>query len=117
MRRLARINGRTDDMLIIRGVNVFPSQLEELILRSGAFSPAYLIEVEREGHLDRLTINVEWARPSRMGTPAEESAASALVHHVKSSVGISVQVRILAPGTLERSAGKARRVIDRRQQR
>src|SRR3989442_6588195 len=61
MRRLARINGRTDDMLIIRGVNVFPSQLEELILKCGTFSSAYLIEVEREGHLDRLTINVEWA--------------------------------------------------------
>ena len=117
MRRLGRINGRTDDMLIVRGVNVFPSQLEELILKSGAFSPAYLIEVEREGHLDRLTINVEWARASPAGTPSEEAAANALVHHVKSSVGISVQVRILAPGTLERSAGKARRVIDRRQQR
>jgi phenylacetate-CoA ligase len=117
MRRLARINGRTDDMLIIRGVNVFPSQLEELILRSGAFSPAYLIEVEREGHLDRLTINIEWARASAVDGPAEEAAASALVHQVKSSVGISVHVRILAPGTLERSVGKARRVIDRRQQR
>ena len=115
MRRLGRINGRTDDMLIVRGVNVFPSQLEELILKSGAFSPAYLIEVEREGHLDRLTINVEWARASPAGTPSEEAAANALVHHVKSSVGISVQVRILTPGTLERSAGKARRVIDRRQ--
>ena len=69
MRRLARINGRTDDMLIIRGVNVFPSQLEELILKSGVFSPAYLIEVEREGHLDRLTINVEWAA----GMPASPS--------------------------------------------
>jgi len=117
MRRLARISGRTDDMLIVRGVNVFPSQLEELILKSGAFSPAYLIELEREGHLDRLTINVEWARASPAGTPSEEAAANALVHHVKSSVGISVQVRILAPGTVERSAGKARRVIDRREQR
>jgi phenylacetate-CoA ligase len=87
-------------------------------LQSGAFSPAYLIEVEREGHLDRLTINVEWARASGAAdTPGEEAAASALVHHVKSSVGISVKVRIVAPGTLERSVGKARRVIDRRRQR
>jgi len=115
MRRLARINGRTDDMLIIRGVNVFPSQLEQLILKSGVFSAAYLIEVEREGHLDRLTLNVEWASASSAGRPAEEAAANALVHHVKSSVGISVQVRILAPNTLERSVGKARRVIDRRE--
>jgi len=101
-------------MLIIRGVNVFPSQLEELIMRSGTFAPTYLIEVDRDGHVDRLTINVEWARASEAGTSVEQAAASALVHHVKSSVGISVQVRILAPGTLERSAGKARRVIDRR---
>ena len=115
MRRLARINGRTDDMLIIRGVNVFPSQLEELILKSGMFSPAYLIEVEREGHLDRLTINVEWAAGMPApGTVTEESAAGALAHHVKSSVGITVRVRILAPNTLERSVGKARRVVDRR---
>jgi phenylacetate-CoA ligase len=117
MRRLARINGRTDDMLIIRGVNVFPSQLEELIIKSGAFSSAYLIEIEREGHLDRLTLNVERVSASSANTAAEEAAMRALVHHVKSSVGISVQVRMLAPGTLERSVGKARRVIDRREQR
>jgi phenylacetate-CoA ligase len=116
MRRLARINARTDDMLIVRGVNVFPSQLEELILASGVFSPAYLIELEREGHLDSLTVNVEWARSSPAGRPSEEAAAKALTHHIKSSVGISVRVRILTAGTLERSAGKARRVIDRRLQ-
>ncbi len=115
MRRLARISARTDDMLIVRGVNVFPSQLEELILESGIFSPAYLIELDREGHLDRLTINVEWARASPAGRPSEEAAAKALTHHIKSSVGLSVHVRILTLGTLERSAGKARRVIDRRQ--
>ncbi len=116
MRRLARINARTDDMLIVRGVNVFPSQLEELILASGVFSPAYLLELEREGHLDSLTVNVEWARSSPAGRPSEEAAAKALTHHIKSSVGISVRVRILTPGVLERSAGKARRVIDRRPQ-
>jgi phenylacetate-CoA ligase len=114
MRRLARINGRTDDMLIVRGVNVFPSQLEELILKSGTFSPAYLIELERDGHLDRVTLHVEWARAAPAGIPAEEAAASALAHHVKSSVGISVRVRIGTPGSLERSSGKARRVIDHR---
>jgi phenylacetate-CoA ligase len=117
MRRLARINGRTDDMLIIRGVNVYPSQLEELLLKSGSFSPAYLIEVEREGHVDRLTLNVEWASGSLPGSAAQEAAARELSHHVKSSVGVSVQVRIHAANTLERSVGKARRVIDRRQRR
>jgi phenylacetate-CoA ligase len=115
MRRLARIDGRTDDMLIIRGVNVYPSQLEELILKSGTFSPAYLIEVERAGHVDRLTLNVEWASASLPGSAAEQAAASALAHHVKSSVGVSVQVRIVAVNTLQRSVGKAQRVIDRRQ--
>jgi phenylacetate-CoA ligase len=114
MRRLARIDGRTDDMLIIRGVNVFPSQFEEVILKSGMFAPAYLLEVEREGHVDRLTLNVEWANTPPAGAAAEEAAASALVHHVKSSIGISVHVRILARYTLERSVGKARRVSDRR---
>jgi phenylacetate-CoA ligase len=84
-------------------------------LKSGSFSPAYLIEVEREGHLDRLTLNVEWASSALPGSGAEETAARALSHHVKSSVGVSVQVRIHAVNTLERSAGKARRVIDRRQ--
>jgi phenylacetate-CoA ligase len=114
MRRLARINGRTDDMLIVRGVNVFPSQLEELILKGGTFSPAYLIELERDGHLDRVTLHVEWARAAPAGVSAEEAAASALAHHVKSSVGISVRVRIGTAGSLERSSGKARRVIDHR---
>jgi len=115
MRRLDRIGGRTDDMLIIRGVNVFPSQLEELILKSGRFAPVYLIEVDREGHVDRLTINVEWASATPAAdAAAEQAAAHTLVHAVKSSVGISIHVRIVAPNTLERSIGKARRVIDRR---
>jgi len=117
MRRLGRINGRTDDMLIIRGVNVFPSQLEELVLKSGTFAPTYLIEVDREGHLDRLTLNVEWGGAASAGTAAEEAAARELVHHVKSSIGISVHVRVLAPNTLDRSVGKARRVVDRRERR
>jgi len=114
MRRLGRIGGRTDDMLIIRGVNVFPSQIEELILKRGKFAPVYLIEVDREGHVDRLTVNVEWASASRANVAAEQAAARELVHDVKSSAGISVHVRVLGPNTLERSAGKARRVIDRR---
>jgi phenylacetate-CoA ligase len=117
MRRLDRIGGRTDDMLIIRGVNVFPSQLEELILKSGSFAPVYLIEVDREGHVDRLRVNVEWSSASPSTAEAEQAAAHDLVHDVKSSVGISIQVRIVAPNTLERSVGKARRVIDRRERR
>ncbi len=114
MRRLGRINGRTDDMLIIRGVNVFPSQIEEIILKERVFAPNYLLEVDRAGHLDSLTVNVEWPAAAGGGSVERDQAAARLVHHVKSSVGISVKVRVADPGTLERSAGKARRVVDRR---
>ena len=114
MRRLGRINGRTDDMLIIRGVNVFPSQIEEIILNERVFAPNYQLEVGREGHLDTLTVQVEWPSGGAAGAAAREKAARDLVHHVKSSVGISIRVRVVDPGTLERSVGKARRVIDRR---
>jgi phenylacetate-CoA ligase len=114
MRRLGRIDGRTDDMLIIRGVNVFPSQIEEIILSERVFAPNYLLEVDREGHLDALTVHVEWPASGEAGAERREAAARDLAHHVKSSVGISVRVKVVDPGTLERSAGKARRVIDRR---
>jgi phenylacetate-CoA ligase len=114
MRRLDRINGRTDDMLIIRGVNVFPSQIEELILRSGTFAPVYLLEVSREGHLDALTIRVEWPAVPGAGAPSREEAARQLVQRVKASVGISVEVTVAEPMSIDRSVGKARRVIDHR---
>ena len=114
MRRLGRINGRTDDMLIIRGVNVFPSQIEEIILNERVFAPTYLLEVEREGHLDSLTVNVEWPPAAPADAAARDSAARELAHHVKSSVGVSVRVRVVDAGALERSVGKARRVVDRR---
>ena len=113
MRRLGRINGRTDDMLIIRGVNVFPSQIEELILSEGSFAPVYMLEVVREGHRDELIVHVEWPAVPRAGA-VPEAAAHQLRHRVKSSVGISIEVRIAEPRALERSIGKARRVIDRR---
>jgi phenylacetate-CoA ligase len=114
MRRLGRINGRTDDMLIIRGVNVFPSQIEELILQEGVFAPVYLLEVIRTGHRDDLIVHVEWPAPASAGLPPAEVAARRLEQRVKSSVGISVEVRVAEPRALDRSAGKARRVIDRR---
>jgi phenylacetate-CoA ligase len=114
MRRLGRIDGRTDDMLIIRGVNVFPSQIEEVILNQRRFAPNYLLEVDREGHLDRLTVLVEWPASGATGAEVREVAARDLVHHIKSSIGLTAHVRILDPGVLERSVGKARRVVDRR---
>jgi phenylacetate-CoA ligase len=114
MRRLGRINGRTDDMLIIRGVNVFPSQIEEIILNQRRFAPNYVLEVDREGHLDTLQVRVEWPAGGAPGAEARAAAARDLAHHIKSSVGISVKVLVADPGALERSVGKARRVIDRR---
>jgi phenylacetate-CoA ligase len=101
MRRMARITGRSDDMLIIRGVNVFPSQIEELILRQPGLAPHYVLEVTKQGPLDHLSVVVE-------GDPA---AAKGLQHSIKSYIGISADVRI---GSVERSIGKAKRVIDKR---
>ncbi len=115
MRRIGKITGRSDDMLIIRGVNVFPSQIEELILKTPKLSPHYLIEVDRDGHLDTVTLNVEMKPEHATATSAEKGfAASELAHHIKSYIGISTHVEIKAVGTIERSVGKARRVVDRR---
>jgi phenylacetate-CoA ligase len=114
MRRLGRINGRTDDMLIIRGVNLFPSQIEEILLGQQRFTPNYVLELDREGHLDTLTVATEWPHAEAVDAAARDAAARDLAHRIKSTIGISVKVRVLDPGALERSPGKARRVIDRR---
>jgi len=112
MRRMDKITGRTDDMLIIRGVNLFPSQIEELILRNKDLAPHYVLEITRDKHLDKLQILVEMK--ADRGGEASGQAASELQHHVKSYIGITSEVRVLPAGTLERSVGKAKRVIDMR---
>jgi phenylacetate-CoA ligase len=109
MRRMAKITGRTDDMLIIRGVNVFPSQIEELVLKQREFAPHYRLEVSREGSLDQLQVIVE-----RTARTDAAPAAQRLAHQIKSYVGVSAKVIVGEPGSVERSIGKARRVIDRR---
>ena len=114
MRRMGRITGRSDDMLIIRGVNVFPSQIEELILRQPELSAQYLIEVIRDGHLDALMVRVELAPGHAIDATVSAAAAETLRRNVKAYVGISVDVRICEPNELPRSTGKARRVVDRR---
>jgi len=114
MRRLDRINGRTDDMLIIRGVNVFPSQIEELILRQRRFAPVYQLEVTRTGHVDALIVSVERPAGTSSADGVSETAARELAREIKSSVGITVEVRVLEAGAIERSVGKARRVVDHR---
>jgi phenylacetate-CoA ligase len=112
MRRMDRIKGRSDDMLIIRGVNIFPSQIEAVLACEGAFAPHYILEVTRPGRLDELEVIVETR------TVFDADAATALadraVHLIKSQIGVSTKVRAVAPGTIERSQGKAKRVIDKR---
>lgn len=116
MRRMDKITGRSDDMLIIRGVNVFPTQIEEQILKEEKLAPHYQLQVYRDGHLDKLDVLVEikpeWAISTT--THDREQLAKALQHHVKSYIGISTRVHILEVGGIERSMGKARRVVDKR---
>jgi len=107
MRRMAHILGRSDDMLIIRGVNIFPRQIEELILSDAALSPHYRIDIRREGTLDELSITVE-------SSGVAEEASHRLSHRMKAQYGITTRVIVEAPGTLPRSEGKAKRVFDHR---
>jgi phenylacetate-CoA ligase len=114
MRRLARITGRSDDMLIIRGVNVFPSQIEELLLKLPGVAPHYQLELTREAHLDQLAVKVECLESIAADGPARSRLQYDLQGSIKAMIGISMQVVVCDPGSIERSAGKARRVIDKR---
>lgn len=115
MRRIGKITGRSDDMLIIRGVNVFPTQIEELLLKHPELAPHYLIEVTRDGNLDAVSVAVELAMDAaHLSDSHQQDVARGLQHAVKTYVGISVKVLVNKPDTLERSAGKAKRVIDKR---
>jgi len=112
MRRMERITGRTDDMIILRGVNLFPTQIEELILRTPALSPHFQCVLSRPGTMDVMTVRVE----RRPDCPAAQSPAVAadLGALVKNTLGVSVDIDVVDPGGVERSAGKMRRVIDER---
>ena len=109
MRRMERITGRSDDMMIIRGVNVFPSQIEELILRQKELAPHYVLELSKLGPLDHLTVLVELAPGA-----ADKQSAASLGHEIKSRIGITADVKVVPISTIERSVGKAKRVIDKR---
>ena len=109
MRRMEKITGRSDDMLIIRGVNVFPTQVEEMILRQPELSPHYVLEVSKDGPLDHLTVLVELAPGA-----AESGASAKLKHNIKSYIGVTADVKIVPISAIERSIGKAKRVIDKR---
>ena len=115
MRRMAKITGRSDDMLIIRGVNVFPTQIEELLLKQAKLAPHYQLVVEKEGHLDSLSVDVEMKPEFASENLVEQQrAVSALEQAIKSYVGVSAIVTVQPPGGIERSMGKAKRVINKR---
>ena len=109
MRRMEKITGRSDDMMIIRGVNVFPTQIEELILKQPELSPHYVLELTKSGPLDHLAVLVE-IQPGAQ----DQGSAATLAHNIKSMIGVSAEVKIVPISTIERSIGKAKRVIDKR---
>ena len=112
MRRMTKITGRTDDMMIVRGVNVFPTQIEEQILGIERLAAHYQIVLTREGRMDAMTVRVE----TRLGVAPSDAAADAarLAHQIKQLVGVTASIELVAPGGIDRSMGKAVRVVDRR---
>ncbi|MEU0599863.1 phenylacetate--CoA ligase PaaK [Streptomyces sp. NPDC006393] len=111
-RRMEKITGRSDDMVILRGVNLFPTQIEEIVLRTPGVAPHFQLRLTREGRLDALTVRAE-ARPGT-GPAAREAAARSITAAVKDGIGVSVAVEIVEPESLERSVGKIRRIVDLR---
>ncbi len=114
MRRMEKITGRSDDMMIVRGVNVFPTQIEELLLKQQALAPHYQIVLTKEGPLDVLTLNVEPCPESAPDSALLDHAKQTLAYDIKALIGVSAVVQVLAVNGIERSVGKARRVVDRR---
>ncbi|MGE0333070.1 MAG: phenylacetate--CoA ligase PaaK [Ramlibacter sp.] len=114
MRRMEKITGRSDDMMIVRGVNVFPTQIEELILKRPELAPHYLCILTREGPLDALTVAVETRHGTLPDSAAAQMAAQTLAHEIKTFIGTSAKIELRAEGGVERSMGKAKRVQDLR---
>ena len=113
MRRMEKITGRSDDMLIVRGVNLFPTQVEELILRVAGLSPHFQLVLSRPNRLDELTVRVE-ARPEAASADERLRSEQALAGLIKETIGVTAAVDVLEPELIERSAGKAQRVLDLR---
>ncbi|OXM73621.1 MULTISPECIES: phenylacetate--CoA ligase PaaK [Amycolatopsis] len=111
-RRMDKVTGRSDDMIILRGINVFPTQIEEIVLATAGLAPHFQLKLTKQDRMDHLTVLVE----ARHDTPADRrrGAAAEIAARVKDGVGVSVGVEVLDPDTLERSMGKLRRVIDQR---
>jgi phenylacetate-CoA ligase len=113
MRRMEKVTGRSDDMLIVRGVNLFPTQIEELLLRVPGLSPHFQLVLSRPHRLDELTVRVE-ARPDAAGAAERHRAGETLAALAKENVGVTVDVDVVEPGAIERSLGKAVRIVDLR---
>ncbi|MFC7966070.1 phenylacetate--CoA ligase PaaK [Streptomyces cinereoruber] len=111
-RRMEKVTGRSDDMIVLRGVNLFPTQIEEIVLRTPAVAPHFQLRLTREGRLDALTVRVEARADATPGQRAE--AARTIAAAVKDGIGVSVGVEVVDPETLERSVGKIRRIVDLR---
>ena len=112
MRRIEKITGRSEDMMIIRGVNVFPTQVEEIMLRDAALAPHYQIEITRPRNLDEMAVIVE--RAPSAGSADGDAAGQRLAHLIKNLIGVTADVKVLPPGGVERSLGKAKRIVDKR---
>lgn len=113
MRRIEKITGRSDDMIILRGVNVFPTQIEEQILKCEGLAPHFQIELTREGRMDNMVVHVE-CLPAMASGEARSASARELAHHIKSVVGVSTRIEVHDPDGIARSEGKAKRLIDNR---
>ncbi|MEU6897220.1 phenylacetate--CoA ligase PaaK [Streptomyces virginiae] len=111
-RRMEKITGRSDDMIILRGVNLYPTQIEEILLRTPGLAPHFQLRLAREGRMDTLTVRVEARRES--DAALREAAAADVVQAVKAGIGVSVRVEVVDPETLERSVGKIKRLVDLR---
>ena len=114
-RRIMRMTGRSDDLLIIRGINVYPSQVEAHLVGFPGLAPHYQIVLTRDGPMDAMTLEVELAPPAPLDEPFVAKLAADVRNHIKSMVGVTCDVALKAPGAVPRSQGKAVRVKDLRQ--
>jgi phenylacetate-CoA ligase len=110
---MEKITGRSDDMLIVRGVNLFPTQIEELILADARLSPHYVLELRRAKRLDELKVVVE-AKPEAADSGTRMATGKELTQHIKSRIGVTTEVAVVEPGQVKRSLGKAKRIVDLR---
>ena len=113
MRRMEKITGRSDDMMILRGVNVFPTQIEEQILKCAGLAPHFQIELSRTGRMDDMTVHVECTLIAA-GEESRAASGKELAHHIKSVIGVTARINVAEPGNVARSEGKAKRVVDNR---